>query len=75
MRDTQQHRQRLAGQPPDGCAEAEDIENQRQRFQRHDDQCGQRDSNDIGRCAVGSGAMKVKQADWRQRQFDDNSRQ
>ena len=46
--EPEQQGERLAGQPPEGRAEADQVEQQGQRLERHDDEGGERDGDDVG---------------------------
>ena len=74
VRDPQQQRQRLPGQPPERRAEPDQIEQQRQRLERHDDEGGQRDRDDVGAGAVEPGPVEMEQRDRRQRDLDRRAR-
>ena len=57
-------------QPPEGRAEAREVEQQGQRLQRHDDEGGERDGDDVGERAVEAGLVEVEERDRRQRDLD-----
>ena len=62
--------ERLAGQPPEGRAEADQVEQQGQRLQRHDDEGGERDGDDVGERAVEAGLVEMEERDRHQRELD-----
>ena len=70
MGEPEQEGQRLAGQPPERRAEPDEIEQQRQRLQRHDHEGGQRDGDDVGERAVKAGAVEMEERDRHQRDLD-----
>lgn len=55
---------------PEGRAEPDRVEGQRERLQRHDDEGGERDRDDIGERAVEAGAVEVEQRDRREGDLD-----
>jgi hypothetical protein len=50
--------------PPEWCAEPDEIEQQGQRLQRHDDEGGERDRDDVGERTVEAGLVEMEQGDW-----------
>ena len=73
MRQPDQPGQRLLAQPPDRRAQPDTIEQQRQRFQRHDQKCRQRDRDDIGQRAVKPCLVEMIERDRHQRDFHHQS--
>ena len=61
MGDRQQQVERLFGQPPKRRAQADRVEEQRHRLQRHDDEGRQRYRQQIGEGAQHTGLVKVKE--------------
>ena len=61
MREPQQAVDRSAAQPPQRPAPADDVEQQRARLERHDDEGRQRDGDDVGADAVKPRAMEMEQ--------------
>ncbi len=70
MSEPEQEGERLAGQPPERRAEADQVEEQGKRLQRHDDEGGERDGDDVGERAVEAGLVEMEQGDRRQRDLD-----
>ena len=59
--EPEQEVERLPGQPPEGRAEADQVEQQGQRLERHDDEGGERDGDDVGERAVEAGLVEMEQ--------------
>ena len=69
MRQPDQPGQRSLAQPPDRRAQPDTVEQQRQRFQRHDQKCRQRDRDNIGQRPVQPGLVEMVERDRHQRDF------
>ena len=74
MGNPQNDRNTLPCDPPEWCPNADNIEQQPQRLERHDNECSQRNGDNIGQRTVKPRLVKMKQRDWRQHEFDGNTR-
>ena len=70
MREAEQPIGCKAGQRPQGLPNPDQVEQQRRRLQRHDDEGGQRDGDEVREHAVEPGLVEVEQSDRQQRHLD-----
>ena len=68
--EPEQQGERLPGQPPERRAETDQVEQQGQRLERHDDEGGERDGDDVGGGAIEAGPVEMEQRDRHQGELD-----